>query len=149
MPPCAAIEWARRGLSWSQKASTWYPSSASEAAAEAPARPVPTTRTLYLRLLDGLTSFRVSKRCLSQVSSMRPVGALPSRITLFPLLGDEANENEHGDGPVADEEEGGEHLAAGAEGRQGLVVVEADALEGALHPVGQVEEERHHGGDVG
>ncbi len=34
-----------------------------EAAPPAPARPEPTTITLYLRLLAGLTSF-ISKRCL-------------------------------------------------------------------------------------
>ena len=57
MPPCAAIECARRGESWKQNARTSYPNSASVAAADDPARPVPTTMMLYLRLLAGLTSF--------------------------------------------------------------------------------------------
>ena len=46
MPPWAAILCARRGLSWKQKDSTWYPMAAIEDAAEEPARPVPTTITL-------------------------------------------------------------------------------------------------------
>ena len=57
IPPCAAIECARRGLSWIQKLSTLNPISASEAAAEAPASPVPTTMMSRRRLLAGFTSF--------------------------------------------------------------------------------------------
>src|SRR3954470_21730951 len=73
MPPCAAIECARRGLSWKQKHFTRYPSSAMEAAAEAPASPDPTTITLYLRLLAGFTSLS-SNRCRSHRDSMGPDG---------------------------------------------------------------------------
>src|SRR5512133_1451811 len=62
MPPCAAIEWARRGESWKQKERTSYPSSPSDAAAAPPARPVPTTMTRYFRLFAGFTSFRSNFR---------------------------------------------------------------------------------------
>src|SRR2546427_3532288 len=44
MPPWAAIECARRAESWKQKQETLYPSSASDAAADAPASPEPTDR---------------------------------------------------------------------------------------------------------
>jgi hypothetical protein len=46
-----------------------------EAAAEAPARPVPTMITLYFLLLAGFTSF-ISKRCFSHFVSMGPEGIL-------------------------------------------------------------------------
>src|SRR5689334_14506793 len=59
MPPCAAIECARRGESWKQNAFTLYPSSPNDAAAEAPANPVPTTITSILRLLAGFTNLTV------------------------------------------------------------------------------------------
>ena len=49
--------WARRGESWIQKMSTLKPKAPKEAAAEAPANPVPTTMMSNLRLLAGLTSF--------------------------------------------------------------------------------------------
>ena len=56
------------------------------AAAEPPASPVPTTRTLNFRRFAGLTSF-MSKRCLSQDVSMGPAGALDrSSITASYLI---------------------------------------------------------------
>src|SRR5215204_5265198 len=81
MPPWAAIEWARRGESWNVNDSTMYPSSASVAAAEAPARPVPTTMTLNLRLLLGLTSFE-SAMNVSHLSISGPSGILASSVGL-------------------------------------------------------------------
>src|SRR3954468_14309956 len=78
MPPWAAMECARRGESWNVSAWTWYPSSASVAAAEAPARPVPTTMTLNLRLLLGLTNF-MSDLYRSHFSAIGPSGILESR----------------------------------------------------------------------
>src|SRR6185437_5415898 len=75
MPPCAAIEWARRGESWKQKQLTLYPSSPSVAAADPPARPEPTTIMECLRLLAGFTSF-ISKRVLSHFCSIGPDGIL-------------------------------------------------------------------------
>src|SRR5690348_9954005 len=80
MPPWAAIEWARRGESWNVKALTLYPSWASDAAAEAPARPVPTTITSNLRLLFGFTSF-MENLWFCQRVSMGPVGDLESSVT--------------------------------------------------------------------
>ena len=44
-----------------------------------PARPEPTTMTLYFRLLAGLTSF-ISKRCLSHFFSIGPAGTLASQL---------------------------------------------------------------------
>src|SRR6266699_6443921 len=82
MPPCAAIECARRGESWKQKQETWYPSSASDAAAEAPASPEPTTRTWYLGLLAGATS-RISDRWRVHLVSSAPLGTLARRSTVI------------------------------------------------------------------
>src|SRR5512141_769348 len=73
--------WARRGLSWTQKHFTLYPSSASVAAADAPANPLPTTMMSNLRLLAGLTSLR-SNLCLSHFCASGPEGILPSRFML-------------------------------------------------------------------
>ena len=50
---------------------------AREADADAPAKPVPTTMTEYLRLLAGFTSF-VSKRYLSHLFWSGPLGVFPS-----------------------------------------------------------------------
>ena len=79
MPPCAATLCALRGLSWKQNALTLYPSSPSEAAAEAPANPVPTTMTSSLRLFAGLTSLS-SNLCLSHFCANGPEGILESRV---------------------------------------------------------------------
>ena len=61
IPPCAAMLWARRGESWKQKVFTLYPWAARLEAAAAPASPVPTTITSYLRRLLGPTSFAFSR----------------------------------------------------------------------------------------
>src|ERR687894_122860 len=78
MPPCAAMLCARRGESWKKKHLTLYPSSLIVAAADAPARPLPTMSTVYFRLFAGFTSF-ISKRCLSHFSAIGPEGTLASR----------------------------------------------------------------------
>jgi len=57
------------------KTFTLYPSSLIVAAAEAPARPVPTTMMSYFRLFAGFTSF-MSKRCLSHLPAIGPDGML-------------------------------------------------------------------------
>src|SRR5690606_18395012 len=80
MPPWAAIECARRGESWYVKTFTLYPSSPSEAAAEAPARPDPTTITSNFRRLFGLTSFR-SNLWLSHLSARGPAGIFESSVS--------------------------------------------------------------------
>src|SRR5215831_15904260 len=84
MPPCAAIECARRGESWMQTFRTLYPSSPSDAAADAPARPVPTTIIVYFRLFAGLTSF-ISNLCRSHFSAIGPGGILASSFTASTL----------------------------------------------------------------
>jgi hypothetical protein len=65
------------GLSLMQNDLTLYPSSPKEAAAEAPARPVPTIITSYFRLLAGLTSL-LEKRHLSHFSASGPSGIFES-----------------------------------------------------------------------
>src|SRR6266446_3293307 len=77
MPPCAAIECARRGESWYVTTLTSYPSSASVAAADAPASPVPTTMTVNFRLFAGLTSFTLNL-WLSHLSASGPSGTFAS-----------------------------------------------------------------------
>src|ERR1017187_6460695 len=85
MPPCAAMECARRGESWKQKHWTLYPNSPSVAAADPPASPDPTMMMLYFRLLAGFTSLRLNL-CLSQRVSMGPAGILASSSICAPLL---------------------------------------------------------------
>src|SRR5436305_580828 len=59
-----------------------YPSWANVAAADAPARPEPTTIIVCFRLFAGFTSFRLN-RCRSHRVSIGPLGALESSsITL-------------------------------------------------------------------
>src|SRR5690625_6985890 len=80
--------WARRAESRMVYALTLYPSSASVAAADAPARPVPTTMTVYLRLLAGLTSF-ASPLYRSHFSVIGPDGIFESSFILMePLRGE-------------------------------------------------------------
>src|ERR687890_1045060 len=80
MPPCAATLCARRGLSWNQKFLTLYPASPSVAAAEPPARPVPTTMTVSLRRLAGLTRRARKRRVLQRSPMGTSVGAFVSAI---------------------------------------------------------------------
>src|SRR4051794_30279516 len=68
---------ARRGESWKQKHRTLYPSSARLAAALAPASPVPTTTTVYLRLFAGLMS-RCSRLNRDHLSASGPPGTFES-----------------------------------------------------------------------
>src|SRR5690349_25151765 len=103
MPPCAAMECARRGESWKQKHLTLYPSSLIVAAAAPPARPVPTTMTVYFRLLAGFTSFMWSLRSVHFFSS-GPAGILEFKDMAL-LAVDEAREDGHGDGDVGEGDE--------------------------------------------
>src|ERR671920_1920363 len=128
MPPCAAMLCARRGLSWMQKLSTLYPSSPSADAADAPASPVPTTMTVYLRRFAGLTSFD-SKRWRSHFSASGPPGVLESSvITLSSQIDPDGNDGEAG----ADHD--GEHRAPYDEALRVERVVGADRLERAGNP---------------
>ena len=56
IPPCAAIECALLGLSWKQNDLILYPISAKDAAADAPANPVPITMISNFCLFAGLTN---------------------------------------------------------------------------------------------
>src|SRR4051794_20096859 len=70
---------ARRGESCRQNETTLYPSSASDALADAPASPVPTTRIVNFRLFAGLMSF-ISKRWRSHLVSIGPSGTFASSL---------------------------------------------------------------------
>src|SRR5262249_40656735 len=59
--------------------------SASVAAADAPASPLPTTITSNFRLFAGLTNFK-SKRCLSHFCAIGPEGIFPSSCILLECL---------------------------------------------------------------
>src|SRR3954462_10128232 len=80
MPPWAATLCARRGLSWYQKDLIRWPSSPSVAAAEAPARPVPTMITDSRRRLAGLTSLPRNLRSAHRSGRGTSRGALVSAI---------------------------------------------------------------------
>src|SRR4051794_23889676 len=115
MPPWAAIECARRGESWKVKHFTLYPSCASDAAADAPARPVPTTITSNLRLLFGFTSF-MSNLWRCQRVSIGPVGSLESSTIslmgcscdLRALRADDPGQHGDGEGDVDARDDDGE-----------------------------------------
>src|SRR3954471_21138492 len=104
MPPCAAIECARRGLSWKTKHFTLYPRSASDEAQDEPARPAPTTITSYFRLLAGLTSL-MSALCFRHLSASGPDGTLESSVAMAgsDLGVDVAAEHGERDGRVQEE----------------------------------------------
>lgn len=67
-----------------QKHLTLYPNSPSDAAAEAPASPLPTTMMSYLRLLLGETSFNSFLRFV-HFSWMGHSGTLPSNWETDPV----------------------------------------------------------------
>ena len=75
MPTCAGIECARRGLPWMHRQSTSQPISASEAAADEPAKPGPTASMRSLRLSAGFTSLSW-RRWMSRFCSSGPAGTL-------------------------------------------------------------------------
>src|SRR5215207_9881528 len=80
MPPCAATLCARRGLSWYQNDLTLEPASPSVAAAEPPARPVPTTMIVILRRLAGLTRRPRNRRSLHRSPMGTSDGAFVSAM---------------------------------------------------------------------
>src|ERR1700680_2917803 len=131
MPPWAAIECARRGVSWKQKHSTWEPSSAGLAAAAAPPSPDPPTSTVNLRLLLGLPSRRWL-RCSSHFAASGPPGALLSSFisavvtwssvsSMSSMEPHQAAQHGHGKGDVADSDQPGEGMgeAVAPEGEGG------------------------------
>src|SRR5688572_608536 len=146
MPPCAAIECARRGESWKQKQATSYPSSASVAAAAPPARPEPTTMTLYLRLFAGLTR-RISNFALDHFCSIGPDGRRASSF-MSSRSGQPDDADEHGRRRhhVADEQERRDQLAELVGGI--LRMAQAERLQPARGAVTEVEREHDHAGEV-
>src|SRR6478672_6830853 len=125
-----------------------------EAAAEAPARPVPTTMTSNLRLLPGFTSF-MSNLCWSQLFSIGPVGAPETsrgsggmELMVRSSVSDDAGQDHDGEADVDDADQ---HREAGGEVAPGVVearVVEAEALEQAPRAVEQVDGQGEVGEDV-
>jgi len=59
-----------------------YPNSAKEAAAEDPAKPVPTTITSYFLLFAGLTKL-IEDLCFFHLSAKFPAGILDFNSILF------------------------------------------------------------------
>ena len=76
------------------------------AAAEAPASPVPTTMTVYFRLLAGLTTL-MSNLWRSQAVSMGPEGALLFSVVVIALSSaQDAGQDGDGNGAVAQRDAG-------------------------------------------
>src|ERR1019366_5155978 len=147
MPPCAAIECARRGESWKQKQLTRYPSSESDADALAPARPDPTTITWYFRLFAGFTSF-ISKRCLSHFSASGPAGM---RALSLEVMAGSANEAEHDAQRKKTESHGDDHCDRQREAPVQRIVGrtrEAERAERRPRPVIEVQREKSHRHEV-
>src|ERR1700726_4511580 len=145
MPPCAAIECARRGLSWKQKQCTLWPCCPSDAPAEAPASPEPTMITVCLRRLAGLTSF-ISKRALSHFSSIGPDGILDSSISLPSAHPAREHRNRH-----RDKTSEGDHSHSPGSGSQTFCVVQIDPaqrLQHAPNPMIEMKAQGAHGNDV-
>src|SRR3954469_14648329 len=158
MPPCAAALWARRGLSWYQNDLTLYPASPSVAAAEPPARPVPTTMISILRRLAGFTRRPRNLRSLHRSPISTSVGALVSAMgsptvkrsrgmrSAFLSLVHEAEDDGRRHDEVPGDEEGGEDDGEAVDGPLAAPVALAQRLGGAPDPVPQVhaqEDQRH------
>src|SRR3954451_21780341 len=159
MPPCAATLCARRGLSWSQKDLTLYPASPSVAAAEPPARPVPTTMIVILRRFAGLTSRPRKRRSLQPSPIRTSVGALVSAMgspTLkrsrgmsgaFLSLVHEPEDDGGRHPEVSGDEEGGEGDGERSDGALRSAVALPQGLHGAPDSVAQVhpqQDQRDH-----
>src|ERR1700679_2810390 len=143
MPPCAAMECARRGESWKQKHLTLYPSSPSDAAAAPPARPDPTTMRECLRLFAGLTSF-MSKQAFAHASSIGPDGILASSFILFY----EPQEHTDWDGDVSQNYENGDDTSSSPEVRSKARMPQTDRLEHAPQSVTEMQTEQANGEDI-
>src|SRR3954468_15612913 len=162
MPPCAATLCARRGLSWYQKDLTLYPASPRVAAAEPPASPVPTTMTVSLRRLAGLTRRPRKRRSLQRSPIGTSVGALVSAIgspTVKSSRGmdgtslvDEPEDDGERDDQVPGDQHDREHDREGVDRALAALVALAEGLRGAPDAVPQVHAEqdqrdRVEGGD--
>src|SRR5215210_1822783 len=154
MPPCAATLCARRGLSWYQNELTLYPASPSVAAAEPPARPVPTTMIVILRRLAGFTRRPRNRRSLQRSPIGTSVGALVSAIgspTLkssrgmsgaFLSLVHEPEDDGGRDHEVPGDEQGREPDRERVDRALTSPVALAQGLRGAPDPVPQVHPEQ-------
>src|SRR5258708_1463814 len=143
MPPWAAIECARRGVSWKQKHLTRNPSSPRLAAAAAPAKPDPTTSTVNFRLLLGLTSRRWL-RWSSQAEVRWPMGALASSfIADRSLQADQPAQHGQREGDVAEGDDPGEGMGEAVAPVVEARMVEAQRLEHAPQAMVEVETEPH------
>src|SRR5438128_1901573 len=149
MPPCAAMLCARRGLSWKQKHRTWYPSSASVAAAAAPASPLPTTRTSNLRLFAGATSF-ISKRCLSHFWARGPEGSWASSFILgsAQLFLPVTEQHRDGDRTVTEEYEPGCDFGGSVNHGTVNLVFPPDGLKQRAGAVTEMEAKQTHREEV-
>src|SRR5882724_7041170 len=143
MPPCAATLCARRGLSWMQNDFTLYPSSASEAAAEAPANPVPTTMISYFRLLDGLTSLMLAL-CLSHFCGRGPEGILASSFMLFHHSG----QHRDGDRDVTEKNQDRHNLRQAVDHALVGRVFQPERLKHRTGPVTEMDAEQANTQDI-
>src|SRR5579883_51574 len=137
---------ARRGESWYVMHTTRYPSSLRVAAADAPARPVPTTITVYFRLFAGLTN-RMSNLCRSHLSSSGPGGTRDCKVSTgrSPEPADEDGQRDEGEAHRhGDRDHDREWSVEGVGSRSGETQ-RADRAPGA---VVQVEPQGDHRRDV-
>src|SRR5512144_1816606 len=114
-----------------------------DAAPPAPASPEPTMITVYLRLLDGLTSF-ISKRCRSHFFSMGPDGMLARSSIRPPGLLDAPEKHGERERDVAGDDQDREDPGAGVSDAHVARMRDSERLAHAPHPVPQVQTERHH-----
>src|SRR3712207_4146560 len=149
MPPWAGKVCGRRGLSWYQNDVTLYPCSPRVAAAEPPARPVPTTMTVIFRRLAGLTSRPRKRRSLHRSLIGTSVGALVSAMgsptvkrsrgmEAMTSLVDEPEDDGVGDDEVPGDQHHGEGEREGVDRPLAPLVALAEGLRGAPDPVPQV-----------
>src|SRR3954453_2847369 len=160
MPPCAATLCALRGLSWYQKDLTLYPISPSVAAAEPPARPVPTTMIVILRRLAGFTRRPRKRRSLPRPPIGTSVGALVSAIGSPTLKSSRGMSGAFLSLVHEPEDDGGRHHEVSGDeqdredDREGVdrplpaPVALAQGLGGAPDPVPQVHPEQDERDDV-
>src|SRR5215218_7352652 len=160
MPPCAATLCARRGLSWYQKDLTLYPASPSVAAAEPPARPVPTTMIVILRRLAGLTRRPRKRRVLQRSPIGTSMVALVSAIgsptvnssrgmrSAFLSLVHEPEDDGRRHDEVSGDEEGGEGDRECVDRPLASPVALAEGLCGAPDAVAQVHAQQDERDDV-
>src|SRR5271155_511473 len=103
---------------------TMYPNSARDAAADAPASPVPTIMISYLRLLDGLTSL-IAVLCLSHFRGSGPGGILASSFMSF----HQPHQHREWDGNIAEKDDDCRDFCETANRARVGLVLEAQRLK--------------------